>query len=90
MLVEWLAAGCASMSRQALETWKHLSSASWASRLGYWRWAPVFLAVLEMRMDFWMVLSTRLSSSCLCAACWIPLTRIFWGCHVCEALRPVV
>ena len=33
--------------------------------------------VWEIRMDFWMVLSTQLSSSCLCAACWIPLTRMF-------------
>ena len=29
MLAGSLAAGCASMSRQASETWKHLTSASW-------------------------------------------------------------
>ena len=36
MLVARAAAGCASISRRAIETWKHLSSASYASLLGCW------------------------------------------------------
>ena len=49
MLAGSLAAGRASTSRRASETWEHLSSASWASLFGCWRWTPVFLAVWERR-----------------------------------------
>ena len=46
MLDGWLAAGWASMSRRASETWEHLSSASYASLLGCCRCAPVFFGCL--------------------------------------------
>ena len=60
------------------EAWKHLSSASWASLLGYWRWAPVFLAVWERTMAFWMRLSKWLPSSRRRVVRWIVRTSGFW------------
>ena len=65
------------MSRRASETWKHLSSTSYDSLLGCCRCAPVFLAVWEMRMTFWMLFAERLVISCWCDTCWIVLTKTF-------------
>ena len=65
MLAGSLAAGWASMSRRANDTWEHLQSASFASLLGCWRWAPVFVAVREKWMDFW----TGCEQGCPAVAC---------------------
>ena len=78
MLAGSLAAGWASMRRRASETWKHLSSASWAPLLGCCRWAPVFLGDWERRMAFWMGLSKWLPSSRRRVVCWIVRTSAFW------------
>ena len=77
MLAESLAAGWASMSWSASETRKHLSSASYALLLGCCRWAPVFLAVWERRMTFWMALLEWHANNRWWVFCWIVLTSAF-------------
>ena len=83
MLAGSLAVGWASMSRRASDTWKHQSSASWASLSACWRWAPVFLTVWESRMAFskwsltWRDEKTLLELSPVAAVVWLRSIRRF-------------